>query len=313
MVDLLQENGGNEMIYTVTFNPSLDYIVSVDDFKLGLTNRTSSELLLPGGKGINVSTILTNLGIESTALGFIAGFTGDEIVRKVEEIGVRSDFIRIEDGISRINVKLKSIDGTEINGMGPDISRAKTEELMKKLDVLGKGDVLVLAGSIPVSLPDDIYSRILERLEGKGVTFVVDATGELLLNVLKYHPFLIKPNNHELGDIFDVQLKAREEVVPYGRKLQEMGAKNVLISMAGEGAVLVAEDGSVYDAPAPKGVLVNAVGSGDSMVAGFTAGWMEKRDYRHAFYMGVAAGSASAFSEFLATKDEIMSLYQKII
>lgn len=301
------------MIYTVTFNPSLDYIISVDDFKLGLTNRTSSELLLPGGKGINVSTILTNLGIESTALGFIAGFTGDEIVRKVEEIGVRSDFIRIEDGISRINVKLKSIDGTEINGMGPDISRAKTEELMKKLDVLGKGDVLVLAGSIPVSLPDDIYSRILERLEGKGVTFVVDATGELLLNVLKYHPFLIKPNNHELGDIFDVQLKAREEVVPYGRKLQEMGAKNVLISMAGEGAVLVAEDGSVYDAPAPKGVLVNAVGSGDSMVAGFTAGWMEKRDYRHAFYMGVAAGSASAFSEFLATKDEIMSLYQKII
>lgn len=301
------------MIYTVTFNPSLDYIVSVDDFKLGLTNRTSSELLLPGGKGINVSTILTNLGIESTALGFIAGFTGDEIVRKVEEIGVRSDFIRIKDGISRINVKLKSIDGTEINGMGPDISRAKTEELMKKLDVLGKGDVLVLAGSIPVSLPDDIYSRILERLEGKGVTFVVDATGELLLNVLKYHPFLIKPNNHELGDIFDVQLKAREEVVPYGRKLQEMGAKNVLISMAGEGAVLVAEDGSVYDAPAPKGVLVNAVGSGDSMVAGFTAGWMEKRDYRHAFYMGVAAGSASAFSEFLATKDEIMSLYQKII
>ena len=313
MVDLLQENGGNEMTYTVTFNPSLDYIVSVDDFKLGLTNRTSSELLLPGGKGINVSTILTNLGIESTALGFIAGFTGDEIVRKVEEIGVRSDFIRIEDGISRINVKLKSIDGTEINGMGPDISRAKTEELMKKLDVLGKGDVLVLAGSIPVSLPDDIYSRILEGLEGKGVTFVVDATGELLLNVLKYHPFLIKPNNHELGDIFDVELKTREEVVPYGRKLQEMGAKNVLISMAGEGAVLVAEDGSVYDAPAPKGVLVNAVGSGDSMVAGFTAGWMEKRDYRHAFYMGVAAGSASAFSEFLATKDEIMSLYQKII
>ena len=301
------------MIYTVTFNPSLDYIVSVDDFKLGLTNRTSSELLLPGGKGINVSTILTNLGIESTALGFVAGFTGDEIIRKVEEIGVRSDFIRIEDGISRINVKLKSIDGTEINGMGPDISRAKTEELMKKLDVLGKGDVLVLAGSIPVSLPDDIYSRILERLEGKGVTFVVDATGELLLNVLKYHPFLIKPNNHELGDIFDVELKTREEVVPYGRKLQEMGAKNVLISMAGEGAVLVAEDGSVYDAPAPKGVLVNAVGSGDSMVAGFTAGWMEKRDYRHAFYMGVAAGSASAFSEFLATKDEIMSLYQKII
>ena len=301
------------MIYTVTFNPSLDYIVSVDEFKLGLTNRTSSELLLPGGKGINVSTILTNLGIESTALGFVAGFTGDEIIRRVEQIGVRSDFIRIEDGISRINVKLKSIDGTEINGMGPDISSEKTEELMKKLDVLDEGDVLVLAGSIPASMPDDIYSRILKRLEGKGVTFIVDATGELLLNVLKYHPFLIKPNNHELGDLFGVELKTRKEVVPYGRKLQEMGAKNVLISMAGEGAVLVAEDGSVYDTPAPKGVLVNAVGSGDSMVAGFTAGWMEKKDYRHAFYMGVAAGSASAFSEYLATKDEIMELYQKIV
>ena len=301
------------MIYTVTFNPSLDYIVSVDEFKLGLTNRTSSELLLPGGKGINVSTILTNLGIESTALGFAAGFTGDEIIRRVEQIGVRSDFIRIEDGISRINVKLKSIDGTEINGMGPDISSEKTEELMRKLDVLDEGDVLVLAGSIPASMPDDIYSRILKRLEGKGVTFVVDATGELLLNVLKYHPFLIKPNNHELGDLFGVELKTRKEVVPYGRKLQEMGAKNVLISMAGEGAVLVAEDGSVYDTPAPKGVLVNAVGSGDSMVAGFTAGWMEKKDYRHAFYMGVAAGSASAFSEYLATKDEIMELYQKIV
>lgn len=308
-----KRNGGNEMIYTVTFNPSLDYIVSVDDFKLGLTNRTSSELLLPGGKGINVSTILTNLGIESTALGFVAGFTGDEIIRKVEEIGVRSDFIRIGDGISRINVKLKSIDGTEINGMGPDISREKTEKLMEKLDVLDEGDVLVLAGSIPVSMPDDIYSRILERLEGKGVTFIVDATGELLMNVLKYQPFLIKPNNHELGDIFKVNLETREEVVPYGRKLQAMGAKNVLISMAGEGAVLVAEDGSVYDAPAPEGVLVNAVGAGDSMVAGFTAGWMEKKDYRHAFYMGVAAGSASAFSEYLATKNEIMSLYQKII
>ena len=301
------------MIYTVTFNPSLDYIVSVDDFRLGLTNRTSSELLLPGGKGINVSTILTNLGIESTALGFVAGFTGDEIIRRAEQIGVRSDFIRIEDGISRINVKLKSIDGTEINGMGPDISGEKTEELMRKLDVLDKGDVLVLAGSIPSSMPDDIYSRILKRLEGKEVTFVVDATGELLLNVLKYHPFLIKPNNHELGDLFGVELKTRKEVVPYGRKLQEMGAGNVLISMAGEGAVLVAENGSVYDTPAPKGVLVNAVGSGDSMVAGFTAGWMEKKDYRHAFYMGVAAGSASAFSEYLATKDEIMSLYERIV
>ena len=258
--------------------------------KLGLTNRTSSELLLPGGKGINVSTILTNLGIESTALGFVAGFTGDEIIRKVEEIGVRSDFIRIEDGISRINVKLKSIDGTEINGMGPDISQEKTEELMKKLDVFRDSSWRIekdrLGGSI--GRADDIYSRIMERLEGKGVTFVVDATGELLLNVLKYHPFLIKPNNHELGDIFGVKLKTREEVVPYGRKLQEMGAKNVLIPWRAR-ARTRAEDGSVYETPAPKGVLVNAVGSGDSMVAGFTAGWMEKKDYRHAFYMGVAS------------------------
>ena len=197
--------------------------------------------------------------------------------------------------------------------MGPDISREKVAELMEKLEVLGEGDVLVLAGSIPASMPDDIYSQILERLTGKGVMFIVDATGDLLLKVLKYHPFLINPNNLELGDIFQVELKTREEVVPYGKKLQEMGARNVLISMAGEGAVLVAEDGSVYDTPAPKGVLVNAVGSGDSMVAGFTAGWIEKKDYRHAFYMGVASGSASAFSEYLATKDEIMDLYSKIV
>lgn len=301
------------MIYTVTFNPSLDYIVSVDDFQLGLTNRTSSELLLPGGKGVNVSVILKNLGIESTALGFVAGFTGAEITRKVEEMGVRSDFIPVKEGISRINVKLKSIDGTEINGMGPDIGRDKVAELMEKLKVLGQGDVIVLAGSIPAAMPDDIYSRILEQLEGKGVISVVDATGDLLLNVLKYHPFLIKPNSHELGDIFGVKLKAREDAVPYAKKLQEMGARNVLVSMAGEGAVLAAEDGSVYDAPAPKGVLVNAVGSGDSMVAGFTAGWMEKQDYRHAFYMGVASGSASAFSEYLATREEIMDLYERII
>ena len=265
------------MIYTVTFNPSLDYIVSVDDFQLGLTNRTSSELLLPGGKGVNVSVILKNLGIESTALGFVAGFTGAEITRKMEEMGVRSDFIPVKEGISRINVKLKSIDGTEINGMGPDIGRDKVAELMEKLKVLGQGDVIVLAGSIPTAMPDDIYSRILEQLEGRGVTSVVDATGDLLLNVLKYHPFLIKPNSHELGDIFRVKLKAREDVVPYAKKLQEMGARNVLVSMAGEGAVLAAEDGSVYDAPTPKGVLVNAVGSGDSMVAGFTAGWMENQ------------------------------------
>lgn len=300
------------MIYTVTFNPSLDYIVSVNDFQLGLTNRTDSELILPGGKGINVSTILMNLGIDSTAFGFAAGFTGEEIIREVEAMGIRSDFIKIDSGISRINLKLKNIDGTEINGSGPEISEEKIEELLRKLDILGEGDILVLAGSIPASMPADMYSTIMERLQHKNVTFIVDATKDSLINVLKYKPFLIKPNNHELGELFDVKLTTREEVVPYGKKLQKQGARNVLISMAGEGAVLVAEDGSVYEAPAPKGTLVNAVGAGDSMVAGFTAGWIEKKDYRHAFYMGVSAGSASAFSEYLATKEEIMDLYEKV-
>lgn len=300
------------MIYTVTFNPSLDYIVSVNDFQLGLTNRTDSELILPGGKGINVSTILMNLGIDSTAFGFAAGFTGEEIIREVEAMGIRSDFIKIDSGISRINLKLKNIDGTEINGSGPEISEEKIEELLRKLDILGEGDILVLAGSIPASMPADMYSTIMERLQHKNVTFIVDATKDLLINVLKYKPFLIKPNNHELGELFDVKLTTREEVIPYGKKLQKQGARNVLISMAGEGAVLVAEDGSVYEAPAPKGTLVNAVGAGDSMVAGFTAGWIEKKDYRHAFYMGVSAGSASAFSEYLAIKEEIMDLYEKV-
>ena len=297
------------MIYTVTFNPSLDYIVSVEDFKLGITNRTSSELMLPGGKGINVSTVLGNLGIENTALGFAAGFTGEEIIRQVEHMGIRSDFIMVPDGISRINLKLKSIDGTEINGSGPEISEAAVAELMEKLEVLGEEDVLVLAGSIPSSMPDDIYRRILKRLQGRGVTAVVDATKNLLLNVLEYRPFLVKPNNHELGEIFQVELWDRKSVVSYARKIQEMGAQNVLVSMAGEGAVLAAQDGTVYETPAPEGTLVNGVGAGDSMVAGFLAGWMEKQDFRHAFYMGVSAGSASAFSERLATREEIKHIY----
>lgn len=300
------------MICTVTFNPSLDYIVDVEDFKLGLTNRTSSELILPGGKGINVSIVLRNLGICNRALGFTAGFTGDEIIRRLQEMGVESDFIRIERGISRINLKLKSIDGTEINGAGPDISPERVEELMEKLDSLKEGDVLFLAGSIPASMPDDMYERIMKRLEGRGVMTVVDATKDLLVKVLKYHPFLVKPNNHELGEIFGVELKTREDVVPYGKKLQEMGAENVLISMAGEGAVLIATNGQVYKKPVPTGTLVNGVGAGDSMVAGFMAGWMEKRDYRHAFYMGIAAGSASAFSENLATGKEVEAVYRQV-
>lgn len=301
------------MIYTVTFNPSLDYIVSVEDFRLGVTNRTSSELILPGGKGINVSTVLGSMGIESTALGFVAGFIGEEICREVAASGVKSDFIEIEDGVSRINLKLKSFDGTEINGCGPDIGEDKVLMLMEKLDTLKDGDVLVLAGSIPSTMPDDIYREIMERLKGRGIRIVVDATRELLMNVLEYHPFLIKPNNHELGDIFGVKLTTREEVIPYGKKLQEKGAQNVLVSMAGEGAVLIAGDGQVLEAPAPVGTLVNGVGAGDSMVAGFLAGWLESGDYSHAFHMGVAAGSASAFSEYLATGEEIEAVYQKVI
>ena len=301
------------MIYTVTFNPSLDYIVSVDDFKLGLTNRTSSELILPGGKGTNVSTVLKNLGLESTALGFVAGFTGNEIVKRLNDMGIKSDFISIENGISRINLKLKSIDGTEINGAGPDISEEKINELRDNLNQLKEGDVLVLAGSIPSSMSDNIYRDIMADLKDRGVMIVVDATKDLLLNVLEYHPFLIKPNNHELGEIFDVKLTTREEVIPYGRKLQEKGARNVLVSMAGEGAVLIAEDGQVFDAPAPKGKLINGVGAGDSMVAGFVAGWIEKQDYEYAFHMGVASGSASAFSENLATKEEIINVYNQVM
>ena len=301
------------MIYTVTFNPSLDYIVSVDDFKLGLTNRTSSELILPGGKGTNVSTVLKNLGFESTALGFVAGFTGNEIVKRLNDMGIKSDFISIENGISRINLKLKSIDGTEINGAGPDISEEKVNKLMDKLNQLKEGDVLVLAGSVPSSMSDNIYRDIMADLKDRGVMIVVDATKDLLLNVLEYHPFLIKPNNHELGEIFDVKLTTREEVIPYGRKLQEKGARNVLVSMAGEGAVLIAEDGQVFDTPAPKGKLINGVGAGDSMVAGFVAGWIEKQDYEYAFHMGVASGSASAFSENLATKEEIINVYNQVM
>lgn len=300
------------MIYTVTFNPSLDYIVEVDDFKLGLTNRTNSELLLPGGKGINVSTVLMNLGIESTALGFIAGFTGEEVVRRLEKMGVKNGFILIDEGFTRINLKLKSMDGMEINGMGPEISKEKVQILMDKLNTLSQGDVLFLSGSIPASMPDDAYQKIMEMLDGRGVRIAVDATKDLLMKVLPYHPFLIKPNNHELGEIFGVELKTRESVVPYAKELQEKGAQNVLVSMAGEGAVLIAADQTVYDAPAPKGKLINGVGAGDSMVAGFMAGYMEKQNYRYAFHMGVAAGSASAFSENLATRQEIEAVYQQL-
>lgn len=300
------------MIYTVTFNPSLDYIVSVNDFQLNKTNRTTYEQILPGGKGLNVSAVLQNLGIENTALGFIAGFSGEEIKRLAAEYGYKSEFISVPNGFSRINVKMKDFDGTEINGTGPVIGEAQVEALMERLSQLEKGDVLVLAGSIPSSMPDSIYRDIMKELEDKGILFVVDATKKLLLNVLEYRPFLIKPNNHELGEVFGVEINTREEVEPYARKLQEMGARNILVSMAGEGAVLLDEEGEVHILPAPEGTLVNAVGAGDSMVAGFLAGWLEQKDYQHAFKLSVAAGSASAYSELLATREEIMNLYQKL-
>lgn len=299
------------MIYTVTFNPSLDYIVTVPGFTCGRVNRTSGEKLFPGGKGINVSIVLKNLGVESTALGFFAGFTGEKLKSLMEEKGIRADFIPVAEGMSRINVKLRSDEETEINGQGPAIGEQDIKKLYEKIDQLSEGDILVLAGSIPDVMPKTIYMDIMEHLQEKKLHIVVDATKDLLVNVLQYHPFLIKPNNHELGEIFGVELSEKAEVMKYAGKLQEMGARNVLVSMAGDGAVLVAEDGSVYEAKAPKGKVVNSVGAGDSMVAGFLAGYLESKDYEKAFYMGLCTGSASAFSEELATREEVNVLFNQ--
>lgn len=300
------------MIYTVTFNPSLDYIVTTEDFRLGITNRTTSEQILPGGKGINVSMVLQNLGIKSTVLGFTAGFVGEEIERRVREFGCQARFIRIPEGNSRINVKLKSIEGTEINGRGPQLGNKEKEELFARLLALKNGDILVLAGSIPAGMPQDIYSEIMQHIEKKRVKVVVDATKQLLVNTLQYHPFLIKPNVQEVGQIFGLLPRTKQEVIPYARKLKEFGAQNVLVSMAEAGAVLIDARGNCHMLDAPEGKLVNGVGAGDSMVAGFLAGWKEKKDYNHAFKMAVAAGSASAFSEVMATGEEIRQLYEQM-
>ncbi len=301
------------MIYTVTFNPSLDYIVRMDSFATGEINRVNYEQVLAGGKGINVSIVLKNLGQNNTALGFLAGFTGEEIKRQLHEFGVTNDFVQLNQGFSRINVKAKAENETEINGQGPDIDEAKREELFTKLDQLQAGDTLVLAGSIPKTLPDDIYQQIMARLNGKGIRIIVDAEKKLLLNVLQYHPFLIKPNNHELGDMFGVTLTTDAEIIEYAKKLQAKGAQNVLISMAGDGAILLTTDGTTYKCPAPKGKLVNSVGAGDSMVAGFITGFNESAgDFKTAFHMGVATGSASAFSDNLATRPEVEALLKTI-
>ena len=300
------------MINTITLNPSLDYIVKVDDFKVGHVNRTSKEDIYPGGKGINVSIVLKNLGVKNRALGFTAGFTGEEIEKLVANHGVDNEFIRLEKGMSRINVKLKSKEESEINGMGPDISKNDIEKLYEKLEALKAGDFVVLAGSIPNTLPDDIYETIMKDFKDKEINFVVDATKDLLLNVLKYKPFLIKPNHHELGEMFNVKLNSKDEIITYSKKLQEIGARNVIISMAGDGAILIEENGEITISDTPKGTLVNSVGAGDSMVGGFLAGIAENKNIKEAFKIGVATGSASAFSEGLATRDKVEELLKQL-
>lgn len=300
------------MIYTVTFNPALDYVVGVERLTLGEVNRTTKESIYYGGKGINVSAVLKELKVESIALGFVAGFTGDAIERGVKEKGIATDFIHLKEGMSRINVKIKSDQESEINGQGPEITKEAIEFLFEKLDQLKEGDSLVLAGSIPKTLPSDIYERIMERLREKKIRVIVDATKDLLLNVLKYKPFLIKPNNHELGEMFGVILKTNEEIISYGKKLQDMGAKNVLVSMAGDGSILIDETGNVYQMGVPAGKVKNSVGAGDSMVAGFLAGYAETNNYEEALKLGTATGSATAFSEGLATYEKIMELRSQL-
>ena len=300
------------MIYTITFNPALDYIVKMDNFNLGSVNRTKDEAVYAGGKGINVSIVLNNLEVKSKALGFIAGFTGNEIERRVKEFGCDTDFIKLKEGMSRINVKVKAEVESEINGGGPAISEEALNELYARLDNLKNDDILVLAGSIPSTMPTDIYERIMEKLQDRGVKFIVDTTGDSLLRVLKYKPFLIKPNHHELGELFNTKLESKEEVIEYAKKLKDMGSENVIISMAGDGAVLINSNGEVTTSNVPKGVVKNSVGAGDSMVAGFITGFLKEKNVEQGFKLGVATGSASAFSEGLATKDYVYELLNQI-
>lgn len=309
------------MVYTVTFNPAVDYVVHTDEIAMGGVNRTRSEEIYFGGKGINVSTVLSRLGVKSRALGFVAGFTGDAIEKGAAEKGIETDFVHLKSGFSRINVKIKSgkigsaalpCTETEINGQGPEIDCEALDLLFDKLDDISDGDTIILAGSIPSSMPDDIYEKILERLQNKNIKAVVDATKDLLLNVLKYKPFLVKPNNHELGDIFGVTLKTRVEIAEYAQKLRDMGARNVLVSMAGDGALLLDENGTTHICGVCRGTVKNSVGAGDSMVAGFVAG-LEQNDYEYALKLGTAAGGATAFSEGLAEKELIDELFKQLI
>ena len=299
------------MIYTVTCNPAIDYVMELEQFRLGETNRSVSESIFFGGKGINVSFVLHELGLPSKALGFVAGFTGAAIEAGIQEQGIATDFVHLDSGFSRINVKIKSGEETELNGQGPNISEAAVAELFEKLNQLQDGDILILAGSIPNTMPADSYEKILAHLSDKKIKVVVDATKDLLLKVLPYHPFLIKPNNHELGELFGVTLHSIEEIATYAKKLQEMGAQNVLISMAGDGALLIDETGKQHVCGVCKGTVKNSVGAGDSMVAGFVAGSMHG-DYEAALKLGTAAGGATAFSEGLAQRAEIERLLQQL-
>lgn len=299
------------MIYTVTFNPAIDYVVRVEEFSLGQVNRSREEIQF-GGKGINVSVMLNHLGTDSCALGFLAGFTGKAIEDDLHRMGIRTDFIHLSQGMTRINVKLKAKEETEINGQGPGISQADFQKLLEQVALLRPGDTLVLAGSIPQSLPDDVYERIIQSLAGKDIQVVVDATRDLLCHVLKYRPFLIKPNHIELGEIFDRTLHTDEEIRECASLLQQRGARNVLVSMAGDGAILLDETGAFHKIAAPKGKVKNSVGAGDSMVAGFLAGYLQSRDYETALRIGAAAGSATAFSEGLAQRDEVQALLDRM-
>ena len=299
------------MIYTVTFNPAIDYVVHTKEMIFGATNRSLKEEIYFGGKGINVSIVLKELGIASKTLGFTAGFTGEAIEKGLADMGIDTDFVHLKKGNSRINIKIKADEETELNGQGPDIGEDAVAMLFKKLDTLSCGDILILAGSIPSSLPSDIYEKILQKISHKKVRTVVDATNDLLLNVLKYKPFLIKPNNHELGEMFGVDLKTDEEIEKYARKLQDMGAINVLVSMAGDGSMLIDENGITHRLGVCKGTVKNSVGAGDSMVAGFIAG-IQNGNYEYALKLGTAAGGATAFSDGLAKKEKISELLKTL-
>lgn len=300
------------MIYTVTFNPAIDYIMHTSEIDIGKTNRSIAEEIYIGGKGINVSLVLHELETESVALGFVAGFTGDEIEKRLFEKGIKTDFVKLEKGNTRINVKLKGNSETEINGKGPDIDKKAVSAFFAKLGNLCDGDTLILAGSIPGSLPETTYSDILEAVSSKKINTVVDASGKLLVNVLKYRPFLVKPNTFELSEIFGEMPQNEDEIIEDARKLRNMGARNVIVSMAGDGAILLDEEGKIHKMAAASGKVVNSVGAGDSMVAGFVSGYSKTSDYGYALKLGTACGAATAFSSDLASGAKIDEIFKSL-